>query len=149
MSKQIDERVVSMQFDNRQFESNVKNTMSTLEKLKQSLNLSGASKGLEEINYAARKCDISPLGSAVEGVKVKFSAMEVVAITALTNITNKAVDAGERLIRSLSVDQVTAGWSKYEQKTASIQTIMNATGLSIDEVNSYVEKLMWFSDETS
>ena len=149
MSKTIDEKVVSMQFDNRQFEKNVHTSMSTLDKLKKSLNLSDSAKGLENISAYAKKVDMGPLTSGVETVRAKFSAMEVVAVTALANITNSAVNAGKRLVSSLTIDQVATGWSKYEQKTASVQTIMNATGKSIDEVNAYLEKLMWYSDETS
>ena len=149
MSTTIDERVVEMRFDNKQFESNVATSMSTLDKLKQKLNLPSASKGLEDLGAAAKKVDMSGLGSAVESVQAKFSALDVVAVTALANITNSAVNAGKNLVKSLTIDQVTAGWNKYEQKTASVQTIMNATGKSIDEVNAYLDKLMWYSDETS
>lgn len=149
MSTTIDERVVEMRFDNKQFESNVATSMSTLDKLKRSLKFDGASKGLEDINSAAKRVNMDGLGGAVESVKAKFSALDVVAVTALANITNSAVNAGKRLISSLTIDQVTAGWSKYEQKTASVQTIMNATGKSIEAVNGYLDKLMWFSDETS
>ena len=149
MSKTIDEKVVSMEFDNRQFEKNVHTSMSTLDKLKKSLNLSDSAKGLENISASAKKVDMGPLTSGVETVRAKFSAMEVVAVTALANITNSAVNAGKRLVSSLTIDQVSAGWSKYEQKTASVQALINATGKSIDEVNGYLEQLMWFSDETS
>ena len=149
MSRTIDSRVVEMQFDNRRFESNVKTSMSTLEKLKQSLNLTGASKGLENISAAAKNVNFSGLSGAVENVRLKFSAFEVMAVTALTNITNLAINTGIQLIKSLSIDQVIAGWTKYEQKIDYIQTIMNATGKSVDEVNAYLDELMWFSDETS
>ena len=149
MSTTVDKRVVEMRFDNKQFESNVATSMSTLEKLKKSLKLDGATKSLEDINTASKKIDMSGLGGAVETVKAKFSALDVVAVTALANITNSAVNTGKRLISSLSIDQVTAGWSKYEQKTASVQTIMNSTGKTIDQVNAYLDKLMWYSDETS
>ena len=88
MSKTIDERVVSMQFDNKNFESNVQTSLSTLDKLKRSLNLTGASKGLENINSAAKNVNMSSLGSAVETVRTKFSALEVMGVTALANITN-------------------------------------------------------------
>ena len=149
MSKIIDSRVVDMQFNNSQFERNVSTSMSTLEKLKKSLNLSGATKGLEDINTAARGINMTGLIEAANTVRSRFSAMEIVAITALANITNSAINAGKQLVKSLTMDQVTAGWTKYEQKTASVQTIMNATGASIDEVNGYLDRLMWFSDETS
>lgn len=149
MSKTIDERVVSMEFDNKQFESNVRTSLSTLDKLKQSLKLDGAAKGFESISKAAKNVDMSPLSSGLDTVKSKFSALEVVAITALANITNSAVNAGKSLVKSLTLDQITAGWNKYEQKTASVQTLVNSTGKSVDEIDGYLRKLMWFSDETS
>lgn len=149
MSTTVDQRVVEMRFDNKHFESNVATTMSTLDKLKRALHLDGASKGLENINSAANKVNMSGLAGGVEEVRAKFSALEVIGVTALANITNSAVNAGKQWVKSLSVDQIAAGWSKYGDKTASVQTIMNATGKSIDEVNQYLNKLMWFSDETS
>jgi len=149
MSTTIDQRVVEMRFDNKQFEANVKTSMSTLDKLKQSLNLTGVSKGLENIGTAAKNINMSGLSDAVENVRLKFSALEVVAVTALANITNLAINTGKQLVKSLTIDQVIAGWTKYEQKIDYIQTIMNATGKSVDEVNKYLDKLMWFSDETS
>ena len=149
MSKQVDERVVSMQFDNSNFEKNVQTTLGSIDKLNKSLEFKDSTKGLENIGLAASKVDMTPLSKGVEEVRAKFSALDVVAVTTLANITNSAVNAGKNLVKSLSVDQLTSGWSKYEQKTASVQTILNATGKSMDEVNGYLEKLMWFSDETS
>lgn len=149
MSRTIDERVVEMKFDNKQFETNVRTSMSTLEKLKDSLNMRGAAKSFEELDKASKKVDMTGLGSAVESVRLKFSALQVVAITALQNITNSAISAGERLVRALSIDQVSAGWNKLTKKTSSVQTLVNSTGKTVDEINSYLEKLMWYSDETS
>ena len=56
MSTTIDERVVEMRFDNKQFEQNIQTSLSSLDKLKKSLNLEGAAKGLETVNDAANKC---------------------------------------------------------------------------------------------
>ena len=128
MSRTIDDRIVEMRFDNEQFESNVQTSIDTLDKLKQSLNLSGAAKGLENVEEAAKGIDMSGLSSAIQTVQSKFSAFEVVSITALANITNSAVNAGIQLVKSLSVDQITAGWNKYGKKTSSVQTIINAPG---------------------
>lgn len=149
MSKVVDQRVVEMQFDNRHFEKNVHTTMSTLDKFKEKLNFRGATKGLDEVNAAAKRVDMNGLGKGVEVVSAKFSALQVIGITALTNITNQAINTGKQLIKSLSVDQLSAGWSKYEQKTANVQTLVNSTGKSVEEINQYLDKLMWFSDETS
>ena len=149
MSQEVDERVVEMRFDNAQFEKNVHQTMQSLEKLNDSLRLNGAEKGFEKIGDASAKVDFDEMQGALDDLSGKFSAVEVMGVAALSHITRQAIDTGERLVKSLSLDQVTSGWSKYAQKTASVQTIMNATGKSIAKVNGYLSKLMWFSDETS
>lgn len=148
MSRTIDERVVEMKFDNKQFETNVRTSMSTLEKLKDSLNMRGAAKSFEELDKASKKVDMSGLGSAVESVRLKFSALQVVAITALQNITNSAISAGERLVRALSIDQVSAGWDKLAKKTTSVATLV-AQGYDMSTVEEQLERLNWFTDETS
>ena len=149
MSQEVDERVVEMRFDNAQFEKNVHQTMQSLEKLNDSLRLDGAEKGFEKIGDASAKVDFDEMQGALDNLSGKFSAVEVMGVAALSHITRQAIDTGERLVKSLSLDQMTSGWNKYAQKTASVQTIMNATGKSIAKVNGYLEKLMWFSDETS
>ena len=103
MSKTVDERVVSMQFDNRQFENNVKTSMSTLDKLKQSLNFKDSAKGLESINAAAKNTNLSGLSAGIETVRTKFSAMQVMGITALTNITNTAVSTRIRISPQIQI----------------------------------------------
>lgn len=156
MSNNIDKRIVEMQFDNQQFESNVKTSLSTLDNLKKGLDLSGASKGFNELDKAVGKVDMNTLGSAVEAVKGKFSALETIATTALVNITNEAVNTGKQLLASLTVEQISAGWGKYAEKTSAVQTIMAATAKDFDDtgeqmeyVNGQLEKLNWFTDETS
>lgn len=146
--KTVDERVVSMQFDNRNFEKNVQTSMSTLEKLKQKLNLTGASKGLENVNAAAKKVDMSPLSKGVEVVRTKFSALEVMGVTALANITNSAVNAGKRVAESLTIAPIKTGFNEYELKMNSTQTIMASTGETLETVNKHLNELNEYSDKT-
>lgn len=148
MSREIDEKVVSLQFDNRHFEKNAQTSISTLDKLKQSLNLTGTSKGLEEVSAAAGKCNLAPLTKGVETVRLKFSAMEVMAVTALANITNSAVNAGKRIAHALTIQPVTTGFNEYELKMNAVQTIMASTGESVDVVNKYLNELNEYSDKT-
>ena len=148
MSTSIDQKIVEMRFDNQRFESNVKQTMSTIDKLKAKLNFTGAAKGLEQLEAASDNCDMSVLSAGITGVQRKFSAMEVVAITALSNITNSAVNAGKRLLESLSIDQISAGWEKFGSKTSSVATLV-AQGNALETVNEQLDRLNWFTDETS
>lgn len=151
MSKEIDEKVVEMRFDNSHFEKNVQTSISSLDKLKQSLDMDGAARGLDDISTSMEDSNgaLSGLTAGVEAIGHKFSAMEIVAITALANITNSVVNLGKQMISSLTIDQIMSGFSKYENKTTAVQTIVNATGKSLEEVNGQLEKLNWFTDETS
>ena len=148
MSKTVDERVVSMQFDNKQFEANVQTSMSTLDKLKQKLDFKGASKGLENVNAAVKNVNMSGLSSAVETVSMKFSALQVMAVTALANITNSAINAGKRIVHALTIAPITTGFQEYELKMNSVQTIMASTGESLETVNEYLEELNKYADKT-
>ena len=151
MSKVVDERIVEMRFDNKQFESNVSQSMSTLQKLKQSLNLKGASQGLNNLNIAAKRVDMSPLGRGVEAVSMKFSAMQIMATTALVNITNQAVNAGKRIVSALTIDPVRSGFKEYETQINAVQTILANTqkeGATIERVNAALDELNAYADLT-
>ena len=151
MSKTIDERVVEMRFDNSRFEKNVQTSMSTLDKLKQKLNLTGASKGLENVNAAAKNFNLSGMGTAIETVHSKFSALEIMGITALANITNSAVNAGKRIVSALTFEPVTTGFQEYETQINAVQTILANTqskGSTLEDVNKALDELNTYADKT-
>ena len=153
MSQVVDKRVVEMQFDNRQFESGVQTSMSTLEKLKRSLNLDGAAKGLESVNAAAKNCDMSGIGKGVETVKARFSALQVAGVTAMANIANSAVNAGKRLVSAFTIEPIKAGFQEYETQMNAVQTILANTqsehtnvkivNKALDELNTYADKTIY------
>lgn len=149
MSNAVDNRVVQLEMDNGSFERNANQSIRTLDKLDNALNFKNGGRSFEEVEAAAAKCDFKPLLSAADTVVHKFSAMEIAGITAIQNITNRVVNAGIQMGKSLSVDQISTGFSKYEQKTSNVQTLVNSTGKSIEEINKHLDRLMWFSDETS
>ena len=149
MSRSIDERVVKMTFDNKQFEQNVAITMDTLTKFQTKVAKLSAGTALQDMNKQAQKVDLTSVAKAVDEVTMKFDAMTVVATTALAKITNQAIETGKNMVKSLSFDQLSAGFQKYTDKTSAVSTIMSATGKSIEEVSRALEKLQWFTDETS
>ena len=151
MSKTIDQKVVEMRFDNRDFEKNVSTTMSSVDKLKKSLNFTGAAKGLEDVGSAAKKVDMHGLGSAVETVSAKFSALQVMGVTALANITNSAVNAGKRIVSALTIEPVKTGFQEYETQINAIQTILANTqskGSTLEDVNAALDELNKYADQT-
>lgn len=151
MSTEVDNRVVEMQFDNRDFEKNVSTSMKTIDDLKKSLNFEGAAKGLSDVNSAANQCDMSTMSKAVDTIKLKFSSLQVMATTALANITNSAVNAGKRIVSALTIDPIKTGFSEYETQINAIQTILANTsskGTNLDDVNSALDELNTYADKT-
>lgn len=156
MSVSIDEKVVEMRFDNRNFESGVSESMSTIERLKAALKFGDSADGLENIGRAARNVNLDSMTESAKECKLQFSALQIAAITAIQDITRAAERYGKKLVMALGPDQVSSGWSKYADKTAAVQTIMAATsmqfedtGLQMAYVNEQLDKLNWFTDETS
>ena len=148
MSTTVDSRVVEMRFDNKQFESNVQTSMSTIDKLKQKLNLSGAAKGLDNLDKASKNVDMNGLSRGVESVTAKFSALQVMGMTALANITNSAVNLGKRMVSALTTTPITDGLKEYELQINSVQTIMANTGENVKTVNAALDELNNYADLT-
>ena len=151
MSETIDSKVVELRFDNKDFEANTRITMSTLDKLKEKLHFPGASKGLEEIGDTAKRVDFSGMSSGVETVQAKLSAMQVVGITALQNITNAAMTAGKQLTDAITIDPVKDGFAEYETQMNAVQTILANTqkeGTNVETVNKALDELNTYADKT-
>lgn len=152
----IDENVVELRLDDSQFDKASDKTIKKLDQLKQSLKFEGAVDGFEEIEKAAKKVDLSPMETGIQAVSKQFNALTTIAETALYRVTNRVLDSGERMLKSLTIDQVSQGWDKYGEKTAAVQTIMAATAKEFGNVDNQMElveeqleKLNWFTDETS
>lgn len=151
MSRQVEERVVEMRFDNGQFERNVQTSMSTIDKLKQKLNFTGATKGLEAVSATAKKVDMSGLAKSVDTVSLRFSALQVAGVTALANITTAAMQAGSNMVKALTLDPVISGFQEYELKMNSIQTILANTqskGTTLEDVTAALDELNTYADQT-
>lgn len=151
MSKKVDERVVEMRFDNQQFESGVKTTMSTLDKLKAALKFPSSTKSLDSISNAAKKVDFSGMQKGIETVNARFSAMQVVGMTALSNITSAAMRVGTNLVKSFTLDPVISGFREYETQLNSVQTILANTsskGTTMDQVTAALDELNTYADQT-
>lgn len=156
MAKNVDERVVQLMLDSKEFDKNAKKSINNLDDLKKALEFEGASRGFDNINRAAKKVDFSIMENGIQRVQNHFNLLESVANTVTERITNKVIDAGERMIKSLSVDQVSSGWDQYADRTVAVQRIMSATSqqfenqeVQLGAVNKQLEKLTWFTDETS
>jgi len=151
MSSNIDERVVQMQFDNKQFESGIKTSLTSIDKLKGGLNFDGAVKGMSNLEKAGRSFSIAGMAAGIDAISSRFTTLGIMGVTAIQNITNSALDAGKRIVSSLTVDPIKTGLAEYETKMGAIQTILTNTaskGTTLDQVNAGLAELNDYADKT-
>lgn len=108
LSKSIDEKIVEMQFDNKNFEKNVQSSLLSLDRLKKGLNLDSSARSLNNLGEVAGRFSLGGIADGVEGLKLKFSALGVIGVTALVNLTNSALRFGRKL-RNLITDPIITG----------------------------------------
>ena len=148
MSSEVDQRIVEMRFDNRQFEKNAKTSINTINELDRKLRMSESTKGLDSVRNAIGRITFGGMEKGIDTVKMKFSALQIAGTTALMNITNSVVNAGKQMINGLTLDPIKQGFNEYELKMGSIQTIMASTGEPLKKVNKYLQELNTYSDKT-
>ena len=148
----IDERIVRMKFDNAQFGTGAASTLKQLDQLKAALKLDGASQGLDQVSGQLGRFSTAGAQEQVGTLAAKFSALQIAAITALSNIVNKAVNAGTELVHSLTLEPIMSGFHEYETNLNSIQTILANTGLKgaegLQKVNDKLNDLNHYADQT-
>lgn len=151
MSKSVDQRVVEMQFDNKQFESGIKTSLKSLENLRKGLNFDKATKSLANIEKATKNFSVAGLEKSVDLIASKFTNLGIVGVTALQRITNAAITTGSNLIKSLTLDPVLTGFQEYETKMGAITTILTNTaskGTTLEDVNKALNELNKYADQT-
>ena len=151
MSAVVDERIVRLDFDNENFERKVGVSSRTVEKLKQTLNFDSSNKNLLSLNESAKKINFAPISSGIESVKMEFSALQVAAMTTVSNITNSIINTGKNLVYKFNIEPITSGLQEYETQINSVQTILANTqdkGTTLDQVNAALDELNHYADMT-
>lgn len=156
MSESIDSRVVQMRFDNQQFEKGIQTSIRSLKQLDDSMDFESGEKSFHQLEKTVNDVKFDKIIAGLDAIASKFTFIGQLGMRLKNEVIDKLIDSGERMIKSLSVDQVSVGWDKYADKTSAVQTIMAATakefkdgGDQMGYVNDQLEKLAWFTDETS
>lgn len=149
MASSIDNRVAQLTLENKQFEAAAAQSLKTVNKLDDAFKMADGVKGMKDLGEATKSVNVEGLLNSVNKVRVQFVAMEEAARQLIRSVTHDIYQQGKALVKGLTIDPIQAGWTKYSEKLSSVQTLMNATGKDIDTINTYLDRLMWFSDETS
>lgn len=145
MSRAVDEKIVKMKMDNTDLKNKVADTIGMFSKLQ------SAFSGLKPVNVNSTVTGLSDVAQSVSSIESRFSALGVVAMTVLQNITNKAMAMGDSLMKSVLIEPLSTGFQEYELKMGSIQTILANTaryGTGLDEVTASLDELNKYADKT-
>ena len=159
MSNNIDKRIVEMQFDNKQFEKGIQTSIKSLDQLKSNLKLDQAAKSLASLEKAGRSFSLASMNESITAISNRFSAMGIVGMTVLQNITNAAYNCGKRMMNALMIDPLRMGFTEYETQIGSVQTILANTSSEMDKlgydqqqrldiVNGKLDELNAYADKT-
>ena len=130
MSRTVDTKVVEMEFDNAQFEKNVSQSMSTLDKLKEKLNsLSDSGKSLDQVSKAAKSFTLDDIGASIDKLNSKFSVMGVAGMTAISEITKSAMQLGSTLVHKV-LDPINTGGRSRAQNIEDAKFSLEGLGVA-------------------
>ena len=174
MSREVDERVVAMYFDNKNFEKNAKTTIETLGELKSSMDLTKAAKGFDVLKKASEDLKLDDIARKAKNLQSTFKTLGGTLtnvfkigtgpLNSLHNLfstfqsyvtkfigfdlAGKLVNGIENAMRQLTIAPISAGFNEYELKMDSIKTIMSGTGESLDRVTRKIQELNTYADQT-
>ena len=157
MSSNVETRILEMQLDNDQFEKGIKQTIASLEELEEKLDLKDSSDGFQKISTAANSIQFGNMERSLDSITDKFTLLGNIGLQALERISNKVVDIGENILKGLTIDPLVDGWTEFEMKTNSTQTILggikdnydseasalHAIGSELDRLNEYADQTIY------
>lgn len=166
MSKTIENNVVQMTFDNKDFEKNISTSTKSVEKFNDSLDFKDAKKGFDDLEKYANSVNFDGLNKAIGNINSVF--------TVTGNMTKKIIDdiAGyfeSKIVGTVSkvrntisyIADTNLGVSKYEDYLNAIKTLrynlsdkdlkaISDSGMSdLDYIADQFGTIMDFTDETS
>lgn len=151
MPNRVDERIVEMQFNNRQFESGIKTSLDSVNNLKKGLNFDASTKSLENLDRASKSFSLEGIARGVDTIASRFTNLGIIGMTTIQNLTNSVVNFGKNLVTSLTIAPISSGLKEYETKMGAIQTILTNTaskGTKLEDVNAVLEELNLYADKT-
>lgn len=153
MNKEVEQRIVEMQFNNSDFEAKVQKSLETLHKLKDATKLEDAGKGLDNLAKSAKNVDLSSIAQGIEQLNQRFSAFGIVGMTVMQNLTNAAIGLGKQMVDALT-EGPRGGMATYESFVSATKQLKNsakdASGLpvTLEAVNKALDELNTYSDQT-
>ena len=146
----IDERVVSLKMNNKQFLSAIKESASSMDRLKESLKMEGAANGLKRMGEIAKNTTLGDLARSAVDAASNMSVMQGIGVTALGGIGAAALSAGKSMLQSF-IQPAIDGFKEYETQINAVQTILANTsqnGTTLDQVNAALDELNSYADKT-
>nr|DAX63517.1 MAG TPA: tail tape measure [Caudoviricetes sp.] len=136
--------------NNKQFLSAIRESASSMDKLRDSLKMDNAAAGLKRVGEIARNTTLGDLARSAVDAASNMSIMQGVGIAALGGIGAAAIDAGKSILQQM-VQPAIDGFKEYETQINAVQTILANTsqnGTTLDQVNAALDELNTYADKT-
>lgn len=128
----IEERVVAMKFDNKNFQTNVKDSVKSLSELKEGLNLDASTKSLADLYVAGQSFNLAGVGGAVDGLSQRFASLGIVGMSVINNLTTGALKMGKSLVSALT-DPIVEGGKKRALDIAQAKFQFEGLGMDVQD----------------
>jgi tape measure domain-containing protein len=129
----VEDRVVSIKFDNKDFQLRVAETISSLDKLNEKLGSLGTGKGFADINAAANSVDLSGMASGVDHIASRFTALGAVAFSVIQNITTSAMGFVEGFAKKDILAPIISGGTSRAQNIEQAKFQFQGLGIDVDK----------------
>jgi tape measure domain-containing protein len=150
MSQTVDNRVVELGFNNKEFEQGTKQSLKSIEAMKKGLNFDESSKSIANLSRASKGFSLSTMAEGVQGISNRFSTLGIIGMTIIQNLTNAAINYGKKLVSSI-MEPIKMGFSEYEIQMNAIQTVLANTaskGTTLEDVSAALDELNTYADKT-
>lgn len=145
MSREIDNQIVKMEFDNKKFEKNVNTSLNTIQKLKKALNFDEQAKTIKELERAANHLTLDDIGATLDKLSDRFSSFGIAGMTVIQDLTRAAEKAGLKILNVLQAPlrQIeTGGWSRASKIKNAEFTMrgLNIVGDKLVEIKNNINE---------
>lgn len=148
MSTTVDERVVSLEFDNSRFQKNMKDTEALLASFEDKLLFKNAGEGFNNIEEASANVKFNKFAEAIDNINYRFSTMGIAATKVLTDIVGSVERAAKQMVNKFAIAPIMDGLGEYQTQMDSIATLKLGSGKGTKEVLTWLDDLNEYADNT-
>ena len=133
MTKEVEERILSMKFDNQQFEKNIEKSAESLQALDKVVNETTVdiNKSMSKLDFGDK--NLTNIQKSLDMISNRFTTMGIVGMSVIHELTNAAIGLGKSLWNS-TIGQIKAGGMKRALNIEQASFLLEGLGLDVAQI---------------